>query len=107
MVKPSQRFFIQENFLKKILRKKVNQTLKKCFFSEENLERKQRAKELSKKLKCSTNDIALAWVINQSFPSYAIIGPKNISHLGDSLKCFSISLSPSEIKWLNLVNNNI
>ncbi len=100
-------FFIEESFLKKMLRKKVNQKLKECFFSKENLERKERAKKLSRKLGCSVNDIALAWVINQNFPSYAIIGPKNTSHLGESFKCFSISLSPSEIKWLNLVDNII
>tara|TARA_B100000989_G_scaffold289648_1_gene261777 strand:+ start:336 stop:1268 length:933 start_codon:yes stop_codon:yes gene_type:complete len=100
-------FFIQESFLKRIFRKKISQKLKECFFSKENLERKKRAKDLSKKFKCSVNDIALAWVINQNFPSFAIIGPKNKRHLGESLKCFSISLSSSEIKWLNLADNNI
>ena len=67
----------------------------------------RKTKKLSRKLGCSVNDIALAWVINQNFPSYAIIGPKNTSHLSKSFKCFSISLSPSEIKWLNLVDNII
>ena len=95
-------FFIEDNFLKKIVRNKHNTNLRNCFLSKENLERKIRAKKLSKKHDCSVNDIALAWVINQNFPSFAIVGSKNINQLNFSLKSLKIKLSLEEIKWLNL-----
>ena len=76
--------------------------LRNCFLSKENLERKNKAKKLSKDYNCSINDIALAWVLHQNFPSYAIIGPKKINQLNFSLNSIKIKLSEKEIKWLNL-----
>ena len=95
-------FFIEENFLKRIFRRKFKRYLKDCFFSKENLERKKRSKELAIKYNCSLNDIALSWVINQEFPSYAIIGPKNNTQLEYSLNSIYVKLTLDEINWLNL-----
>ena len=95
-------FFIEENFLKRIFRRKFKQYLKDCFLSKENLERKKRSKELAIKYNCSLNDIALSWVINQEFPSYAIIGPKNNTQLEYSLNSIYVKLTLDEINWLNL-----
>ena len=95
-------FFIEDNLLRKILRRKFHTYLRNCFLSKENLERKNRAKKLSKDYNCSINDIALAWVLSQNFPSYAIIGSKKINQLNFSLNSIKIKLSEKEIKWLNL-----
>ena len=98
-------FFIEDSLFKKILRRKFHTYLKNCFFSKENFERKRRAKKLSKTYNCSVNDIALAWVLNQNFPSFAIIGPKKINQLNFSLNSIKIKLKEDEIKWLNLKDN--
>lgn len=95
-------FFIDDNIINKILRRKFHQNLRNFFLSEDNLERKKRAKHLAKKYNCSTNDIALSWVISQKFPSYAIIGPKNIDQLNYSLNSLNIELNFHEVEWLNL-----
>ena len=95
-------FFIEDNLLRKISRRKFHTYLRNCFLSKENLERKNRAKKLSKDYNCSINDIALAWVLSQNFPSYAIIGSKKINQLNFSLNSINIKLNEKEIKWLNL-----
>ncbi len=98
-------FFFEDNLIKKIFRRKFKNYLRECFSSIENLERKKRSKELANKYKCTCNDIALSWVLNQRFPSYAIIGPKNTNQLMYSLNSIYIKLKFNEIEWLNLNKN--
>ena len=96
-------FFIKENFIKKFLRRKFHRYLKDCFFSTDNIEKRKKAEELSHKYNCSSNDIALSWVIDQKFPSYAIIGPKNKSELRFSMNSINIMLSDEDKKWLSKI----
>ena len=96
-------FFIKENFIKKFLRRKFHRHLKDCFYSTDNIEKRKRAEELSYKYNCSSNDIALSWVIDQKFPSYAIIGPKNNSELRFSMNSINILLSDEDKKWLSKI----
>ena len=96
-------FFIKENFIQKFIRRKFHKYLKDCFYSSENIERRKKAEELSNKYNCSPNDIALSWVIDQKFPSYAIIGPKNKSELKFSMNSVNIVLSDEDKKWLNVI----
>ena len=95
-------FFIKENFIKKFFRRRFHKYLKQCFYSRDNIEKRKRANELAKKYNCSPNDIALSWVINQKFPSYAIIGSKNINQLNFSINSINIKLTEEEKTWLNL-----
>ncbi len=96
-------FFIKENFIKRIFRRKFHTYLKNCFYSLENIERRKRAEKLAKKYNCKANDIALSWVITQGFPSYAIIGSRNISQLRFSINSHNIKLTEQERNWLNLL----
>ena len=95
-------FFIKENFIKKFFRRRFHKYLKQCFYSSDNIEKRKRTNELAKKYNCSPNDIALSWVINQKFPSYAIIGSKNINQLNFSINSINIKLTEEEKTWLNL-----
>ena len=95
-------FFIKENFIKKFFRRRFHKYLKQCFYSRDNIEKRKRANELAKKYNCSPNDIALSWVINQKFSSYAIIGSKNINQLNFSINSINIKLTEEEKTWLNL-----
>ena len=74
-----------------------------CYDSEDNRERKKRAIELAEKKGCSAHNIAASWTINQSFPSFALIGPRTINELDTTLPCLDIELSQEEINWLNLL----
>ena len=96
-------FFIKESFIKRVFRRKFRKYLKECFYSLENIERKKRAEKLAKKYNCKPNDIALSWVLTQRFPSYAIIGSRNISQLSFSINSHNIKLTEQERNWLNLL----
>ena len=58
--------------------------------------------ELAEKKGCSAHNIAASWTINQSFPSFALIGPRTINELDTTLPCLDIELTKEEINWLNL-----
>ena len=73
-----------------------------CYDSDDNKERKKRARELAEKKGCSANNIAASWTLSQSFPSFALIGPRSISELDTTLPCLDIELNKEEINWLNL-----
>ena len=73
-----------------------------CYDSDDNRERKKRAMELAEKKGCSAHNIAAGWTINQSFPSFALIGPRTVEELNTTLPCIDIELTKDELKWLNL-----
>ena len=74
-----------------------------CYESEDNRERKKRAMKLATKKDCSAHNIAASWTINQSFPSFALIGPRTVEELDTTLPCLDIELTKEEINWLNLL----
>ncbi len=47
-------------------------------------------------------EVALAFVLSQSFPSFPLIGPRNFFETESSLKAFDINLSDEEVAWLDL-----
>ena len=74
-----------------------------CFDSEDNRERKKRAKSLAIKKNTTAQNIAGAWPINLNFPSFALIGPRKIEEIDSSLNNLKINLNNEEIAWLNLM----
>jgi aryl-alcohol dehydrogenase-like predicted oxidoreductase len=73
-----------------------------CFGSEANAERRRRAEELAAKKGVTANNIAAAWVLAQSFPSFALVGPRTIDEINSSLPAVNVELTPVEVAWLNL-----
>lgn len=76
--------------------------LDRVYGSEENWERRRRATELAAAAGCTPNQIALAWVLGQPFPTYAVIGPRVAAELDDSLAALDIKLTPEQRAWLSL-----
>ncbi len=70
--------------------------------SPENQQRRTRAYELASKRGVEPIQIALAWVLCQPFPTFPLIGPRQLSETHSSMKALSIELTGEEIKWLNL-----
>ena len=70
--------------------------------SEDNLERRSRCFELSSKKSVDPIQMALAFVLNQEFPSFPLIGPRNFFETESSLEATKIELSLEETSWLNL-----
>lgn len=65
-----------------------------------NLRRRAIAQKMANEKDCSTNQVALAWLLRQPFPTYVIIGPRNIEQLDDSMSGAMIKLNDHE--WLQL-----
>lgn len=84
----------RENFTSKMI---------KVYCTDENFERLDRAKELGEKKGGYTAvEVALAWLLHKPFPIVPIVGPQEEDELASCVKALSLSLTESEIKWLNL-----
>lgn len=76
--------------------------LVRCWYSDENFKRRERAIELAKKKDVLPINIAAAYVLAQPFPTFALIGPRVLHELTTSLPGLSVELTADEVKWLNL-----
>jgi aryl-alcohol dehydrogenase-like predicted oxidoreductase len=68
----------------------------------ENRERLRRAKTLAEQKGATPNQVALAWVLQQPFPVYALIGPRSVAELRESVDALDLVLTPAEARWLDL-----
>ena len=68
--------------------------------SPDNRARRERAEELGRKKGCSPINIVAAYVINQAFSSFALVGPRTIHETATTLPAVDVELSREEIEWL-------
>ena len=76
--------------------------LVRVWYSDANWERKRRAAELGARLGATANQIALAWVLHQPFPTAALIGPATAEEAQDSYGALRLELTAEQVAWLNL-----
>lgn len=74
----------------------------RCWDSEDNRERRRRAGELAERRGVSPMNIALAYVLTQPFPTFALFGPRTIEETRSSLPGLQVELSQEERDWLDL-----
>ncbi len=74
----------------------------RCWDSEDNWERRKRAGELAAKRGVTPMNIALAYVLAQPFPTFALFGPRTIQETRSSLPGLQVALAESESAWLDL-----
>ncbi|WP_067622655.1 aldo/keto reductase [Alicyclobacillus acidiphilus] len=79
-----------------------NPDLVRVFYNDDNWERYRRAEQLAKEKGLTTIQIALAYVLNQQFPTAAIIGPQNPEEMRSCREAADVSLTPEEVAWLDL-----
>lgn len=79
-----------------------NEDLVRVFYNDDNWERFRRAEQLAKERNVETIQISLAYVLNQNFPTAAIIGPQNKKELLSCRDAADIKLTETEKAWLNL-----
>ena len=82
-----------------------NADLVRVFYSDGNWERLNRAEQLAVAKNTTPIQIALAYVLNQSFPTCALIGAQNQAELLSCNEGSRISLSTQEVNWLDLGSN--
>jgi aryl-alcohol dehydrogenase-like predicted oxidoreductase len=76
--------------------------LKRVWFSDENFRRRERATELAARYGVDLINIALAYVLCQPFPTFALIGPRVLTELDSCLKSLHVPLSDADMDYLNL-----
>ena len=79
-----------------------DELVERVYVDERNLERLRRAEELGDRKGFSANEIALAWVLHQPFPTHAIIGPRTPAELHESVAGLEVELTEDEVRWLSL-----
>ncbi len=79
-----------------------NEELTRCWYSEENFRRKERAGILAARCGVLPINIALAYVLCQPFPTHPLIGAKQPSETQSCFTALGLALSPEELAWLNL-----
>jgi aryl-alcohol dehydrogenase-like predicted oxidoreductase len=75
--------------------------MQRVWASPENMQRRDRAFELAAQMDVPAIQIALAYVLHQSFPCFALIGPRNVMQLQDSLAASRIALTAEQVAWLD------
>jgi aryl-alcohol dehydrogenase-like predicted oxidoreductase len=82
--------------------KREDEELVRCWYSDDNFERRARAVELAGQKNVQPIHIALAYVLNQPFSTFALIGPRLISETASTCQGLPLTLTPEELRWLNL-----
>ena len=76
--------------------------LKRTWFSEDNFERRRRAIALAAQRGTSAINVALAYVLQQPFSVFALIGPRTLDELDSCIQALNLKLTPGERAWLTL-----
>lgn len=76
--------------------------LVRCWYSPDNFQRLERVNELASRRGVLPINIALAYVLHQKFPTFALIGPRTVHETHTSLPALDVELSLEELQWLNL-----
>ncbi|MCC6628706.1 MAG: aldo/keto reductase [Chloroflexi bacterium] len=74
----------------------------RVYYTADNWQRLERVRALAARLGCTPTQVALAWVLCQPFPTFALIGPRSRAELDDCLGALDITLAPADLAWLNL-----
>ena len=81
---------------------RLDPDVERVYGSNANRQRLRRAGELGRRGGWTANQVALAWVVNQPFPTFAIIGPATPAELGESVAALDVHLTPADVRWLDL-----
>jgi aryl-alcohol dehydrogenase-like predicted oxidoreductase len=70
------------------------------FDHQENRDRFQRIRRLQQKYGFSVGQIVIGYLIKQPLPVFALVGPKTLTDLKDSIACADTKLSKEDIHYL-------
>jgi aryl-alcohol dehydrogenase-like predicted oxidoreductase len=87
--------------------KTSDKDLVRCWYSEDNFKRQERAIEMAEAKGALPINIALAYVLSQPFPVFALFGPRTLEETRTSLPGLEIELKPEELKYLNLETDSV
>jgi aryl-alcohol dehydrogenase-like predicted oxidoreductase len=68
--------------------------------SDDNRERYRRAVTVAERLGTAPERVALAWVLSQPFPTFAVLGTSKVEHLDSAIAAAELELTPDDVAWL-------
>jgi predicted dehydrogenase/diketogulonate reductase-like aldo/keto reductase len=77
-----------------------DEQLVRCWYSDDNFARLQRARTLAAKRGVDAIHVALAYVLQQAFTTFPLIGPRTTAETASSVRVLELQLSPDELRWL-------
>jgi len=69
-----------------------------------NFERLRRAQELGGRTGHSAVEVALSWLLHQTFPVIPVVGPRTVAELESCAAAVKIPMDEDEVRWLGLEN---
>jgi aryl-alcohol dehydrogenase-like predicted oxidoreductase len=75
--------------------------VKDYYYTAENIEVFERVKRVARETQSSLNSVALAYIFNQKFPAFAIIGARSTEQLIHSCGAADLKLSSKQIDFLS------
>lgn len=70
------------------------------YYNPANFARLEQARAIGDRLGCSANEVALAYLIHQPFPTFPIVGPRSLEQLRASCAGAEVSLTPADLAAL-------
>ena len=77
-----------------------DEELVRCYYSDTNFGRLDRARALAAELGVPATAVALAYVLHQPFPTFPLIGPRTLGETHASLRALDVSLTAEQVAWL-------
>ena len=71
-----------------------------AYFSETNFRRLERANRLAARLGRTANEVALGYLLAQSFPVFPIVGPRSPGQIAASCRAADLHLTPEDVAYL-------
>jgi len=80
----------------------ASESVDRVYDNADNRERRRRASALAGQLGCTTNQVALAWVLQQAFPVYAVVGARTVAQLREAVGALELDLTEDDLRWIDL-----
>lgn len=72
----------------------------KKYATEGNMRRRAAARQIAARIDADANQVAVAWLLHQPMPVFAIVGPHSVAQVRDSCAAGDISLTPGQVSAL-------
>jgi aryl-alcohol dehydrogenase-like predicted oxidoreductase len=76
--------------------------LTRTWLAPDNVERRNRAGRLADRYGVERINVALAYVLQQPFPCFPLIGPRTLAEIRSCVAALALTLTDEELRWLNL-----
>jgi len=76
--------------------------LVRSWYSDDNFERLARVREMASRKNVAVITIALAYVLNQSNPTFPLVGPLSADETRSSMAALDVEMTSTDLAWLNL-----